>query len=82
MVKNPPENTGNERDVGLMIPWSKKWRPTPVFLFGKFYGQRSLVGYSPWATESDTEHTIMAPGASSLLQQPQQTETGTWFPPL
>ena len=48
MVKNPPDNTGNVRDVGSMMPWSNKWHPTPVFLFGKFHGQRSLVGYSPW----------------------------------
>ena len=26
----------------------EKWQPTPVFLPGKFHGQRSLVGYSPW----------------------------------
>ena len=25
-----------------------KWQPTPVFLPGKFHGQRSLVVYSPW----------------------------------
>ena len=30
------------------IPQSKKWQPTPVFLPGKFHGQRNLVGYSPW----------------------------------
>ena len=24
------------------IPWSRKWQPTPVFLPGKFHGQRSL----------------------------------------
>ena len=30
------------------IPWRKKWQPTPVFLPGKFHGQRNLVGYSPW----------------------------------
>ena len=30
------------------IPWSRNWQPTPVFLPGKFHGQRSLVGYSPW----------------------------------
>ena len=30
------------------IPWRRKWQPTPVFLPGKFHGQRSLVGYSPW----------------------------------
>ena len=29
------------------IPWSRKWHPTPVFLPGKFHGQRSLVGHSP-----------------------------------
>ena len=29
--------------------------PTPVFLPGKFYGQRSLAGYSPWSCkELDT----------------------------
>ena len=37
------------------IPWSRKWQPTLIFLPGKFYGQRSLVGYSPWGRkESDT----------------------------
>ena len=42
------------------IPWSRKWQPTPVFLSGKFRGQRSLVGYSPWGPkESDmTEHIL------------------------
>ena len=25
------------------------WQPIPVFLPGEFHGQRSLVGYSPWA---------------------------------
>ena len=30
------------------IPWRRKWQPTPVFLLGKFHGQRSLAGYSPW----------------------------------
>ena len=29
------------------IPWSRKLQPTPVFLPGKFHGQRNLVGYSP-----------------------------------
>ena len=26
-----------------------KWLPTPVFLPGESYGQRNLVGYSPWS---------------------------------
>ena len=29
-------------------PWRREWQPAPVFLPGKAYGQRSLVGYSPW----------------------------------
>ena len=31
------------------IPWRRKWQPTPVFLPGKFHGQRSLAGYGPWS---------------------------------
>ena len=40
------------------IPWNRKWQATPVFLLGKFYGQRSLVGYSPWCPKelNTTEH--------------------------
>ena len=29
------------------IPWRRAWLPTPVFLPGEFYGQRSLAGYRP-----------------------------------
>ena len=37
------------------IPWRRKWPPTLVFWLGKFHGQRSLVGYSPWGLKkSDT----------------------------
>ena len=43
----------------LKIPWKKEWQPTPVFLPGEFHGQRSLVGYSPWACkELDTTEWI------------------------
>ena len=36
------------------IPWRRKWQPTPIFLPGKSYWERSLVGYSPWCyKESD-----------------------------
>ena len=36
-------------------PWRGQWHPTAVFLSGKYHGQRSLVGYSPWGLEeSDT----------------------------
>ena len=43
----------------LKIPWRRKWQPTPVFLLGKFHGQRSLVGYNPWGhKESDTNEWL------------------------
>ena len=34
-------------------------KTTPIFLPGKFHGQRSLVGYSPWGRKElgMTEHT-------------------------
>ena len=37
----------NAEDPGL-IPWRRKWLPTPVFLPGASHGQRSLAGYSQW----------------------------------
>ena len=37
----------------------RKWQPTPVLLPGKFHGQRSLIGYSPWGCkESDMTEGI------------------------
>ena len=36
------------------FPCRKKWKPTPVFLPRKSHRQRSLVGYSPGVTESNT----------------------------
>ena len=60
------------------VPWRRKWQHTPVFLPGKFHGQRSVAGYSPWGRkESDTterthnwefiEHLISAPLPAMLL---------------
>ena len=34
--------------------WRREWQPTPVFLAGKSYGQRSLLVYSPWSRKSWT----------------------------
>ena len=30
------------------IPWRRKWQPTPVFLSGKFRGQKNLGRYNLW----------------------------------
>ena len=60
MVHNLPVNTGGVRDGFCPLvsksPWSRKWQHTPVFLTGKFHGQRNLAGYSPWCYKR-AEHT-------------------------
>ena len=49
LVKNLPVMQETRGQYwGRKIPWRRKWQPTPVLLPGKFHGQRSLVGYSPW----------------------------------
>ena len=35
-------------------PLRRAWQPTPVFLPGESYGQRSLAGNSPQVTKSRT----------------------------
>ena len=41
------------------ISWRREWLPTPVFLPGESYGERSLVGYSPWGhKELDTTEQL------------------------
>ena len=58
-MANPPVKAGDTRDVGLIpesgrSPGGGHGKNTPAFLPGKSHGQRSLAGYSPWATkESD-----------------------------
>ena len=58
MVKNLPAMQGHKR-LGAnpwvrKIPWRRVWQPTPIFLPGESYGQRSLEGDRPWdCKESD-----------------------------
>ena len=56
MVRNLPED-----------PWTRAWKPTPVFLLREFHEQRSLEGYGPQGCiESDMiKVTWQAPGSSS-----------------
>ena len=51
-----------------MIPWRRKWQPTPVFLPGDSHGQRRWVGYSPWGRkELDmSEHSTHTRGFSEM----------------
>ena len=72
-MKNPPANAKDAGDARRgfdhwvrKFPWRRKWQPTPLFLPGKFHGQKSLGAYSPWGhKESDmTEHSAFAKPAS------------------
>ena len=55
VVKNPPAIAEMEemwvQSLGRENPQEEgmeDWQPTPVFLSGESYGQRSLAGYNPW----------------------------------
>ena len=44
------------------IPWRRKWQPTP----GKFHGQRSLAGYSPWGHKGQDTTEQLSPHIHSI----------------
>ena len=70
MLKNPPANAGDIRDMSLILRWEDplekemEKEPTPIFLPGESYEQRSLMGYSPQCrkelldtNEATSQHT-------------------------
>ena len=65
VVEKPPANAGDRRyrfDPRCgKIPWSRKWKPTLVFLLGKSHWQRRLVDWRPWGHKesnmSESVHT-------------------------
>ena len=74
MVKNLPANAGDQetwvQSLSQEDTLEYEMEPTPVFLPGKFHGQRSLEGYSPWggkrvrqdlATKQQTTYTNHCP---------------------
>ena len=73
MVKNPPASAGDARDIGsipgLGISPGGNGNPFPVFLPGKFHGQRSLAGYRPEDLKESnmTEYAHMAVSICWLL---------------
>ena len=66
MVKNPPVNAGESRDVGSIpglgrFPGGGNGNPVQPSLPGESHRQRSLAGYSPWGhkelnTTEETKH--------------------------
>ena len=67
LVENLPANAGGCKRHGFKpwvrkISWRRKWQPIPVFLPGRFHGQRSLAGYSSCGHQKldMTEHTCLS----------------------
>ena len=61
VVKNPPAKKVVSSIPAWVrkIPGRRRWQSTPIFLPGKFHGQRSLAAYSPWGCkESDKTERI------------------------
>ena len=48
-------------------PWRKEWLPTPRFLLGEFYGQRSLAGYCPWGLKESDKTEQLTPSLSFMV---------------
>ena len=65
-----------ELDEGTCLsnsPWRRKWQPTPVFLPGKFHGQRSLAGTVHAVTKSLTQLSKLTLIKHSNLHPANQT---------
>ena len=61
VANNLPAKVGDARESGSIpgsgrFPWSRKWQPTPVFLPGKFLGQRKWGGKESAMTEQLNTH--------------------------
>ena len=70
------------------IPQKRKWQPTPVFLPGKFHGQRSLVCYIVHGghklldtTEQLNTHTDEG-DRSTKLKESHREDVRSFFPML
>ena len=78
---------------GRKIPWRRKRPPTPVVLPGKFHGQKSLVGYSPWVCRVRHLHvslhghpnvrgsSVLIRGKEITLLIPERREKGSYDRP-
>ena len=56
--------------LGGEDPQERKWQPTPVFLPGKFQGQRSPVGYSP------SSHKKLYTAEHNIYWEPENDQAG------
>ena len=72
VVKNPPANTGNTKDMSSIPGWRRppgERNDNPLqFLPGEFQEQRSLAGNSPWSRkESNTTEQLCTSHSTALF---------------
>ena len=79
IVKNLPavQKIGFDSS-GRKIPWRREWLPTLVYLPGEFHGQKSLVGYSPWACKELDMTKRLTVSLRSLNQVITVQTPGLW----
>ena len=60
-------------------PWRRAWQPTPIFLPGKFHGQRTLVGYDPWSHKELDRAEATEHAHTHDLQHWQGSQSMVWY---
>ena len=70
MVKSPPANAGDEVLItgSGKIPEEGKRQPTPVFLPGKSYGQRSPEGAGVWGSQKRHDLAIKQQQSTRIIK--------------
>ena len=58
--------------------WRRKWQPTPVVLPGESHGQRSLVGHSPYVTNTFRRNWVPKGLRARGIKRTRDSEPG-WF---
>ena len=72
MIKNLPAVQETwARSLGWEDPLEKKWQSSPVFLPGKFHGQRSLVDYNGVAR---VRHNLVTKPSPTTTRRKESTK--------
>ena len=73
VVKNLPANAGDIQDEDSILgsgrsPGGGNGNPLWSFLPGKFHGQKSLAGYSPWGHRESDTRSMHTPTPNQIIK--------------